>query len=228
MADISRARVLIIDGEPLTRFGIAALVNLHPLLCVCGEAGDARTGRVACEQEMPDLIVLELELPGGDGIELLRDFARLHPPARAVVVSGREDALSVQRAFRAGARGYVTKHEQAAELLAALEQVFTGGIFASERVAHLLVADLAARRSPRGLGNLSALSDRELLIFRRFGQKHGTTAIARELAVSVKTVETHQGRIKEKLGLANSAELHRRAEQWVAGTRTPVSTRRAA
>ena len=89
-------------------------------------------------------------------------------------------------------------------------------------MAHLLVADLAARRAPRTLGNLCALSDRELLVFRRVGQKHGTTAIARELAVSVKTVETHQGRIKEKLGLTNSAELHQRAERWVAGARDAV------
>lgn len=222
MPDNPFARVLIIDGEPLTRFGIAALINLHPLMRVCAEAGEARMGRAACAQEKPDLIVLELALAGGDGLELLRDFARLHPPARAVVVSARDDALSVQRAFRAGARGYVTKQEEAAEVLAALEEVFTGGIFASERVSHLLVADLAARRAPRAHGNLSALSDRELLVFRRIGQKHGATAIAHELAVSVKTVETHQGRIKEKLGLPNCAELRRRAEQWVAGARGAV------
>jgi DNA-binding NarL/FixJ family response regulator len=216
MTDHPTARVLIVDGEPLTRFGIAALINLHPLLRVCEEAGDVRAARAACAEEKPDLIVLELALAGGDGLELLRDFARLHPPARTVVVSARDDALSVQRAFRAGARGYVTKQEEATEVLAALEEVFTGGIFASARVANLLVADLAARRAPRALGNLSALSDRELLVFRRIGQKNGATAIARELAVSVKTVETHQGRIKEKLGLPTCAELRRRAERWVA------------
>ncbi len=213
MDEPRKLRVMIVNGVPLVRFGLAALAGCHPLLEVCAEAGDAREARRICAEEKPDLAVLDLEVPHGDGVELLRDFRKLHEPLRSLVVSEREDALSVQRAFRAGARGFVTAREEPAEVLAALDAVLAGRLYASRRVSLLLLEQMAGGSVAH---SVAALSDRELQVFRLLGRGLRPTAIARDLGVSVKTVETHQQRMKEKLRAANGAELHRQAEHWVA------------
>lgn len=206
--------VLVVESEPLTQFGIRAVIDMHPLLRICGEAADARAARQLCLEHQPDLIVLDLIIPNGDGIELLREFARLNPAARSIVISSCCDPLSVQRSFRAGAYGYVTKQEDPAEILAALEQVLSGEHFVSTRVAHLLVD----HGTDPTLQRVKTLSDRELHIFRRLGKKQGPTQIANELALSIKTIETHQRRIIEKLHFTGGQHLHRMAEAWYRGT----------
>jgi DNA-binding NarL/FixJ family response regulator len=203
--------VLVLEPNPLTRFGIESVIDLHPLLHVCGEACEARMARSLCSAKKPDLIVLALFPPNGDGIELLKEFATIHPPARAIVVIDSSEAVFVQRSFRAGARGCVTKHEEPTELLAGLEDVLSGKLFISSGVSQIL-ANCEHQSSSR---NLHTLSDRELSVFRRLGSKQGPTEIARELGLSVKTVETHQRRIKEKLRLPNGVELNLAAERWL-------------
>jgi len=210
-----KARVLIVDGMPLTRIGLSTLINSHPQLCVCAETGEANVARRLCAEQQPDLVTLNLVLMRGDGIELLRDFARLHPAAQMLVISEREDALSLQRAFRAGARGYLTKWDDAPEVFRALEQVQAGNLFASQRVAGLLLSHLASGEIKAGKGSLSTLSDREMQIFRLVGSGVRTSAVARELGLSVKTIETHRQRIKDKLHLQSGADLNQRASQWV-------------
>jgi DNA-binding NarL/FixJ family response regulator len=176
--------------------------------------------RQLCEREKPNIVVLDAPVMRGDEIELLHDFRKLHPPVRTLILSDREDAFSVQRAFRAGVCAYLSKQDEVAVLLAALDSVLGGGLFVSPRVLHVLLEDLA-HGGERGKEHaLAALSDRELQIFRLLGRGFGATAIARELTVSVKTVETHQARMKEKLHLSNGAELRRealaRARRWLA------------
>ena len=221
-------RVLVVDGVPLTRGGLISLIHQHPMMLVCAEAGNAPAARQLCEREKPNIVVLDGPVQRGDEIELLHDFRKLHPPARTLILSDREDAFSVQRAFRAGARAYVSKQDEAAALLAALELVVGGGLFASPRVLHVLLEDLAhggERWKERALGSLS---DRELQVFRLLGRGLGATAIARELTLSVKTVETHQARMKQKLHLSSGADLRReamgRTRQWLA--QRPMSDRK--
>jgi DNA-binding NarL/FixJ family response regulator len=225
MDEDSKVRVMIVEGVALTRLALRTLSMGHPRFEVCAEAVDAPEARALCAAVKPDVIVLDLAVPRGDGVELLRELARLHPMAKALVVSQCEDELSLQRAFRAGARGYVSLHEDPEEVVAGMEQVVLGQLFASRRVSHLLLSQMAQRPSRRGAAwDVATLSDRELHVFRRLGIGLGATAIGRDLGVSVKTVETHFGRIKEKLGVTTASELRQRAEDWVRREQRVVSS----
>lgn len=212
-----RLRVLVVDGVPLTRFALVSLIELHPLYEVCAEAADAPQARQLCAEERPDVVVLDLAVPRGDGMELLREFRKLHSGVRSMVVTDREDALSVQRAFRAGVCAYLTKQDEGCEVLMGLERVLAGELYASPRVSHLMLKHLAQGGRGGNEPDVGTLSDRELQVFRLLGRKLGATAISRELGVSVKTVETHQQRMKAKLGLATGAELQRDARRFHQG-----------
>lgn len=207
MATEKKYRVLVVDGAPLERFAIATLTNLHPLMEVCAEAGDGAEARRLCEEVKPDVVLLDLVFPRGDGVTFIREMRRLHAPARAVVVSGRADESSVRRAFHAGAAAYVMKDEAQQEVNAALDAAVSGGLFASKRVSHIVLSSLQGKLSRQRSNDLDQLSDREMHVFRLTGSGLGTTAIGREMGVSVKTVETHQQRIKWKLGITTCAEL---------------------
>ena len=207
-------QVLVVDENPLTRFAILSIVNLHPLLHVCEEAADARSARAAHVAERPHLVVLDIQLPHGDGIELVREFALSQPRSHTLVMSELTDSEIVRRAFRAGAQAYLSKKDEAAQLLCALIAVVSGNTYMSKIVSAALQADVRRTAPSRTLQLIGTLSDRELHIFRRIGKSQGASAIAKELSVSIKTIETHVGRIKEKLRLNSSEELHRAAERW--------------
>jgi len=208
-------QVLVVDGNPLMRFAMLSVINLHPLLRVCEEAGDSRAARELYSRERPNLVVLDIALPNVDGIELLRDFTRFEPNCRYVVVSQICDAGIVQRAFKAGAHAYVSKSDEAAELLCALEAVITNRTYLGKRISRAMQANVSQVSSSRIARLLGSLSDRELHIFHRIGSGQGTTIIAQELGLSVKTVETHKAHIKDKLHLVDAAQLRRAAESWV-------------
>jgi len=207
-------RVMVVDANPLTRFGLISVVNLNPMLSACGEAGDARTASALFSNQRPDCVIIDVIVPNGDGIELISHFKNLNPSLCAIVVTDLDDLSSIRRAFRAGASGYVTKHEGPIEIARALESAFQGQTFVSKAVSALLVADNGVNPSRKDFSLLESLSNREFHIFRRLGRKQGVTAMARELGVSVKTIETHQRRIKEKLLLRTSFELHILAQRW--------------
>jgi DNA-binding NarL/FixJ family response regulator len=214
MANSLKLRVLVVDGISLTRFALVALTRLHPTCEVCGEAASAPEARQRCVEAKPDLAVVDLAVPRGDGLVLLRELRKLHPPVRLLAVSDRDDLQTVRRALRAGATGYVTRLDELREFQSALESVMRGEIFASHRVSRRLLQDLAPGERPPGIADLDRLSDRELHVFRLVGDKLGPTAVAQQLGVSVKTVETYQRRIKEKLELCSCSELHKRAALW--------------
>jgi DNA-binding NarL/FixJ family response regulator len=163
----------------------------------------------------PDLVILSLTLQHGDGISLLRDFRKINPAARTLILTAREDPLSVQRAFRAGARGYVVAQDETREVLHALERVAAGELYASASVSHRFLQMLArgAIETPRD--PYAQLSDRELQVFRLIGSGLGTSRVAKELQLSVKTIETHRQHIKQKLGLIKAVELTRQATEWM-------------
>ena len=160
-------------------------------------------------------MILSLTLQHGDGISLLRDFRKMNRAARTLVLTAREDPLSVQRAFRAGARGYFVTQDETSEVLHALERIAAGELYASTTVAHHLLQMLAIGLVEIPRDACGHLSDRELQVFRLIGIGLGTSRVAKELQLSVKTVETHRQRIKQKLGLANGTELARRAAEWM-------------
>jgi DNA-binding NarL/FixJ family response regulator len=166
-------------------------------------------------EHRPDLVVLNLTLRHGDGIALIKDFKKLNPAARVLVVTARNDTLSLQRVFRAGARGYVVTQDETAEVLHALERIASGELYASGTVSRGLLEMLAAGTVETRKVDGRQLSDRELQVFRLMGSGLGTSRVATELQVSVKTVETHQSHIKQKLGLQTGVELNQRAARWL-------------
>lgn len=216
-AGSANKQVLLVEQTPFMRFGIASLIELHPLMEICGEASNAREARQRCREEQPDIMVLNLTVVHGHSGELLRDIARFSPLTQTIVISEGEDPVAVQSVFRSGARACLSSHDEGGELLAALECVLCGGLFTSRRMSHILLEEIARDGQRPRHDRVSKLSDRELQIFRMFGSNLGVTAIAADLGISIKTVETHQQRIKEKLQMTSCAELSKRAGQWVAG-----------
>ena len=207
--------VLVVHHAPLTRFGLTTLITSSRQFKVIGETGEAPLARRLFTENTPNLVVLSLTLHKGDGISLLKDFKKMNPAARALVVTARNDSLSVQRAFKAGARGYVVTEDETAEVLHALERIVAGELYASSTVARGLLQMLASGLVETPRDRCGQLSDRELQVFRLIGSGLGTSRVATELQLSVKTIETHRQRIKQKLGLTNGTELTRRATEWM-------------
>lgn len=215
MISPNKLSVLIVHHAPLLRFGLTTLIKSSRQFKVIGETGEAPVARRLFAEDSPDLVVLSLTLHHGDGISLMKDFRRMNPAARALVVTARNDLLSVQRAFKAGARGYVVTEDETAEVLHALERIMAGELYASGTVARGLLQMLARGLVETPRDGCGQLSDRELQVFRLIGSGLGTSRVAQELQLSVKTIETHRQRIKQKLGLANGTELTKRAAEWI-------------
>lgn len=211
--------VLIVHGEPLVRVGLRTLVESERPCRTCGETSNPAIALAMASEICPTFILLDLVLPHGDGVVLLKDLHRFTPASHLVVVSSLVDTESVQRAFRAGAGAYVTTLDEPSEVLAAVDAVQEGKRYASNRVSSSLLQDLScgALGRPRD-AEVSRLSDRELQVFRMIGRGMSSTVIAQELGVSNKTVETHRQRMKDKLQVHNGAQLAQRAASWFATT----------
>jgi DNA-binding NarL/FixJ family response regulator len=210
-----KTNVLIVHNAPLTRFGLGRLIEASGRFEVCAETDDAPTARGLFVQRQPQIVVLGLALRGGDGVELIKDFRKLNPSARTIVLTTREDPLSMQRAFRAGARGYLGTGDDIPEILIALDQVLAGDLYASPRARRRLLENLANGAIEAVTSELKHLSDRELQVFSLIGRGFGASRLANELHLSVKTIETHQAHLKEKLGLSSAAELSEKATRWM-------------
>ena len=208
-------RVLIVHSSPVTRLGLSTLLDRTGRFLVCAQTDAACAARELLALHQPTFAIVGLMLRGGDGFSLIKDFQKLNPATAVVVLTKRGDALAVQRAFRAGARGYLLMGDDTAEILSALDRVMGGELYASASVARCLLENLAdGLMKPNG-SRVTSLSDRELQVFSLFGRGFGATRLAAELHLSVKTVETHQMRIKEKLGLQSAAEVSKEAAVWM-------------
>jgi DNA-binding NarL/FixJ family response regulator len=207
--------VLVVHHAAVTRYGLTTLLKSSRSFKVVGETGEAPVARRLFTEIQPDLVILGLTLQHGDGFSLLRDFRKMNRAARALVLTAREDPLSVQRAFRAGACGYVVAEDETREVLHALERIAAGKLYASATVAHRLLQMLASGMVETPRDRCAHLSDRELQVFRLIGSGLGTSRVAKELQLSVKTIETHRQRIKQKLGLVKGMELTRQAADWM-------------
>ncbi|PYL08059.1 MAG: hypothetical protein DME34_05575 [Verrucomicrobia bacterium] len=215
IASLIRAKVLIAHTTPLVRFALASLIKSSDRFTVCGQTDAAPVARGIFIARQPQIVILGLTLHNGDGFELIRDFRRLNSAARVLVVSAQTDALSIQRAFRAGARGYATTTDDPEEILRALEQILIGRLYASSSVLPRLLEYLAKGEVGPVKSELRALSDRELQVFTLIGRGFGVSRLAHELRLSIKTIETYQTHLKQKLGLRTAAELSERASHWI-------------
>lgn len=211
----SPARVLIVDDHPIVRRGVADLVSKEPDLEVCGEAANVEDAMNQVQSCRPDVIVLDLTLEGIGGLELIKQVRALDENIRIIVSSMHDESIYAERVLRAGGMGYVAKNESPEKLIEGIRQVLAGRVRLSDAMTErLLRRTVGGGRITDGTPS-EMLSDRELEVFRLIGDGHTTRQISQVLQVTVKTVESHRENIKNKLNLANAAELSRRAVQFV-------------
>lgn len=211
-----RQQILIVDDHPVFRRGMAALLREQGEFEVCGEAEDSATALEAMRRLKPDLMLVDISMPGTNGIELIKLMLAEQPKLLILIVSMHEESLYALRSLRAGARGYVMKSEAITHVVEALHKVGSGGIYISPQFCERLVFKLIQSPDLAVDSPVEQLSDRELEVLRLIGQGTSTRDIAGSLHLSIKTIETHRAHIKEKLGLKDSTEMVRFAMDWVA------------
>jgi DNA-binding NarL/FixJ family response regulator len=207
-------RVLIVDDHPIVRRGFASLLASEADLEVCGEAGDGAAALAILDQAAPDVALVDVSLGGTSGIDLIKDLKDRATKLAVLVVSMHDQLLYADRSLRAGAAGYVQKDEASEVIVRAIRIVAGGGMYVSEAVSNYLVQRWATNGAPRDDSPLAGLSDRELHVLELMGRGLGTRAIAEQLHISVKTVESYRARLKEKMNLRSGTELVRFAVRW--------------
>lgn len=212
---VARHRVFVVDDHPLVLESLVALINRQPDLRVCGQAADSPGAFAALLREPADVAVIDLSLPGESGLELIKKIRALIRPPRILVVSMHEESAYAERALRAGALGYLMKHETTDKVIDAIRAVVQGRTYVSGALAAQLAKKYVGAREATDLSIAGRLSDRELEIFRLLGLGHETRRIAQDLHLSMKTVQAHCASIKDKLGLANATELICEAARWL-------------
>ena len=207
-------RVMLVDDHPLVRRGLAEVISREPDLETCGEAADVAEALAEVDRTKPDIVVVDLTLKTGHGIELLEKLKTRDPNLKTLVSSMHDENLFAERVIRAGARGYISKQEAPEALVRAIRQVLRGELYLSPRMTSRLLNRVVVG-SPMQEDPVLGLSNRELEVYDMIGQGLTVQQIAARLHLSPKTVETHREKIKQKLNLKSSAELNRRAVQWV-------------
>ncbi len=203
--------VLVVDDHPLFRAGIRQLLEESPDMTVAGAVGTVKEA-LAAARALPslDAVVVDLSLPDGHGLSLITKLAELHPGVRILVLSMHDELVFADRCLQAGAHGYVSKVEPPEAILAALRRIWAGRRAVGERVVELALERLAGPKAATPAGG-ARLSNREEEVLDLVGQGLTTRVIAERLHISVKTVETHLARLREKLGARNKLELTRMA-----------------
>jgi DNA-binding NarL/FixJ family response regulator len=205
--------VFVVDDHPLLRQGLALLINREQDLMVCGEAEEAQTAMTEIAAKKPDILIADISLNGPDGLDLLKNLRTQYPNLPVLILSMHDESIYAERALRARANGYIMKQEATEKVLVAVRRILGGDIYLSDRMANKLLHQYISGTSADMKTQLSALSDRELEVFRLIGEGRGTRQIAEKLHLSIKTVETYQAHIKEKLSLQSGRELVQHAIQ---------------
>jgi DNA-binding NarL/FixJ family response regulator len=209
-----RTRILLVDDFPVVRRGIARLLANEPDMLVCGEAGDVAEAMDLVVSQVPELVIVDLSLRGGHGMELLERLKNRECPPKTLVYSMYDEGLYAERAIRAGAMGYVNKQESPETLVNAIREVLGGRLHLSPTISRRLL-HMVLRGQPPQNDAIACLSNRELQVFEMIGQGLSTKKIASQLGLSRKTIEAHREKIKAKLNLSCGVELSYRAAQWV-------------
>lgn len=182
---------------------------------VCGEADNIQDAQRIIQATKPDIVIVDITLKGSSGLELIKDLRAQGVNTPVLVLSMHEEALYAERVLRAGARGYISKHEASSTLIKAIRHVLSGQVYLSEGMTASLLEKVSGRKTNSSTSGLELLADRELEVFQLIGKGHNGREIAQLLHLGETTVDTYRARIKEKLRLRNAAELYSRAAQWV-------------
>ena len=209
-----KKRVFVVDDHPLLRQGLAMMINREPDLTVCGEAEEAPEAMKAISATRPDILIVDISLNGPDGLDLLKNLRSLYPDLPVLILSMHDESIYAERALRARANGYIMKQEATEKVLVAVRRILDGEIYLSSRMSNKLLQQYLTGQTAETDSRMAALSDRELEVFRLIGEGLGTRQIADALHLSMKTVESYQAHLKEKLSLRTGRELMQHAIQW--------------
>ena len=210
-----KTRIFIVDDHPLLRRGLAELINREPDMIFCGEAEDSPSALKLISQIKPDLVIVDIALKGYNGIELIKNIKAFDAKIQILVLSMHDESIYAMRVLKAGAKAYVMKQEVVDKVMEAVRRIRSGKVFVSERVASRMLDQVVVGGDPAPDSPVDLLSDRELEIVSMIGSGLPTREIAAKLHISIKTVESHRARIKEKLNLQNAIQLVQFCVRWV-------------
>jgi DNA-binding NarL/FixJ family response regulator len=211
---LEKSTVVIVEDHPMFREQIAHLIGKQADMMVCGEADNIQDGLALIKEKKPAIAIVDISLRGSSGLELLKDLRAQEIELPILVLSMHEESLYAERAIRAGARGYITKHEASEKVMFAIRKVLRGEIYLNPRVMSQVVTRIAgtldAEKQP-----IQRLTDRELEVFELIGRGQRAREISARLGVGLTTVDTYRARIKDKLNLENAVQLQVEATRFV-------------
>lgn len=213
-------RLLVVDDHAIVRHGLAVLLESSTGFEICGEAGSVEEARTALGSLKPDILIIDITLRDGSGLELVPIALEANPAMRILVLSMHDEADYALRALRAGAHGYVMKENADEVITEALERVAAGEIYVSPAISARVMREWAGGGAVSGAenaGGVAALTERERQVFEAIGRGLTSKKIAEEFGLSARTVEVHRAHIKKKLGCEDAAQLFREAVRWVEG-----------
>ena len=214
IAAAAKERVLVVDDHPLFRDRLSQIINHELDMEVCGEAEDVKQALEILQHAQPDLMIVDISLPGTGGLELIKQSRALAVKTPILVLSMHDETLYAERAFRAGANGYITKRQPASEIVTAIRRVLAGEVYLSAEMTAGVLNGLphgGLKNVPRPIDRLT---DRELEVLELIGRGRTTREIAETLTLGVATIDTYRARIKEKMNFRNAVELQHFAVRW--------------
>ncbi len=210
------ASIMIVDDHPIVANGIQQLIDREPDMKVIQSVQDAESAIKFIEKLTPDLLVVDISLKGStNGIDLIKSLKKRYPKIKSLVLSMHEENLYAERAIKAGAKGYIMKNDLTDNIVKAIRSILSGNLYLSETITSKLLNHMVNEEEEKDdEKEIKKLSDREFEVFQFISKGVKTSDIAKEINISVKTVEAHKLRIKNKLNLKSSTELNKYAIEW--------------
>jgi DNA-binding NarL/FixJ family response regulator len=209
--------IMIVDDHPIVANGIQQLINREPDLKVCQSVHDAETAIRMIDKENPDIIIVDISLKGStNGIDLIKSLKKRYPKIKSLVLSMHDENLYAERAIKAGAKGYIMKNDLTDNIVKAIRNILNGNLYLSDTITSKLLNNIVNKEEKKEEEEeeIKKLSDREFEVFQYISKGTKSITIAKEMNISIKTVEAHKLRIRTKLNLKSSNELNRYALEW--------------
>ena len=210
-----KARVIVVDDHPLFRERLCQLINDEQDMEICGEAENAQPALQIIRDTPPDLAIVDISLKTSSGLELVKNIRALSIGVPVLVLSMHDESLYAERALRAGAMGYITKSEEAAQVLLAVRSVLAGKIYLSQEMTLTFLKGLTTSGDRVSPHSVDRLTDRELQVLDLIGRGRTSKEIAEVLKLGLTTVDTYRARIKQKMNFRNAMELQLFAIRWL-------------
>lgn len=211
----TESRIVIVEDHPMFREQLSHLIGREEDMIVCGETDNVSDAVALIEKTQPDLVIVDISLRAANGLELLKDLRAREIDVPALVLSMHDESLYAERALRAGAKGYITKHEASAKVMIAIRQVLAGEVYLEPRFMSRMVGKITRREDEHVRQPVDRLTDRELEVFELIGRGLTTREIGTRLSLGLTTIDTYRARIKEKLSLPNGVRLQTEAARWL-------------